>query len=717
MFETLKPPRHAARLAIALVFAVTAPANAQAPANTQAPADTQAPAPQPVASTPPTHAGAPARKVDESALRYYAASGQTARAQAELQRLRRLYPNWAPPDLDYAQATPGGEDEQDLWDLYGADKLDELREAIAERRKAEPGWEPSPDLRAKLAGKLFRNQILGLAGKQRYGEIVQALKDSGASLEGVDIDVLWAIAEAYHRSRQDADALTVYETILDHESNAQLRLTTVKKAMSSLRMDEVERLLAMARKDSAGHGEFDSLAPDIARARIAAFLHDERLEQVDSRDLKIFGEFASAASDPNQPGLLGWYYYKLKVYSSALDWFNFALSRGGDSMVAHGLALSLRWLGRKRETEEVAYAWRKPLVNNSILFIDTLETDLTKPIPPYIEPERLTRYGETTLASASGEGAQALAWYSYNSCQFDAALRWFERAVAWRPKEATVYGYVLTLMRMNKRRDAIQLINRYDGLFPKVVELLFPDAAPKPPTPCESWDPGRRWTSVETARPAATRPPGSYVRDPARQYVWGRVAAPDDSTSGRGLRAYAPKISRSEFPIRVGPENALRFAPVEQPLAINAPVGADPAAASGGFAPEPFPEGVPLVARCVPGVGRMPYERYGFALLPAYNGVTTASAPTAAEQLAPAGTLWASERGDQTPGEQFTQPAGLPQATAVSAPIGAPATPPGGVPPLRNAPSATDPAIAAPPPIVLPTPAAPSFGSPPQRNG
>ncbi len=707
MFETLKPPRHAAHMAIALAFAASAPAHAQTPAL------------PPVGSTPPARAGAPARKVDESALRYYAASGQTARAQAELRRLRRLYPNWAPPDLDYAQATPGGEDEQDLWDLYGADKLDELREAIAERRKAEPGWEPSADLRAKLAGKLFRNQILGLAGKQRYGAIVQALKDSGASLEGVDIDVLWAIAEAYHRSRQDADALNVYKTILAHESNAQLRLTTVKKAMSSLRMDEVERLLAMARKDSAGHGEFDSLAPDIARARIAAFLHDERLEQVNPQDLKIFGDFASAASDPNQPGLLGWYYYKLKVYSSALDWFSFALSRGGDSMVAHGLALSLQRLGRKRETEEVAYAWRKPLVNNSILFIDTLETDLTKPIPPYIEPERLTRYGEAALASASGEGSQALAWYSYNSCQFDAALQWFERAVAWHPKEATVYGYVLTLMRLKKRRDAIQLINRYDGLFPTVVELLFVDGAPKPPTPCETWNQARSWTSMEAARAAPSYPPGSYVRDPARQYVWGRVAAPDDSAPRRGLRSYAPKISRTEFPIRVGPENPMRFAAVEQPIAINAPVGADPAAAPGGFAREPDPDSIPLVARRVPGVGRMPYERYGFALLPAYNGVTAASAPTAAEQPAPAGTLWASERGDETPGEKFAQPAGPPQTTAASTPVGAPPKQPGGVQPLRNVPSAAGPvpAVAAPPSIVLPTPAAPSFGASPQRNG
>jgi hypothetical protein len=70
--------------------------------------------------------------------------------------------------------------------------------------------------------------------------------------------------------------------------------------------------------------------------------------------------------------------------------------------------------------------------------------------------------------------------------------------------------------------------------------------------------------------------------------------------------------------------------------------------ALGGQAPPIFsaPEvnfaGAPLVARRVPGVGPMPYERYGFALLAAYNGQTTASAPHSAA-YAPAGTPWAQQ--------------------------------------------------------------------------
>lgn len=577
-----------------------------------------------------------AQSVDESALRYYASTGQAVRAEAEMRRLSALYPEWKPPENLDAKATGGGEDEDVLWDLFAADRLDELHAAIDARRAAEPGWEPSADLRAKFRAKLIRVQVAGMAKDQRFGDIVNWLKTSRVKLDGVDVDVLWTVAEAYQKSRMNDQALAIYTGILTNNSNSAQRLATVQKAMGSLRMSEVEQLLSLAHKDAAGHNEFAPIATDIARARIAAFLHDERRDEVEDVDIGLFSDYARKAVDPNQPALLAWYNYKLKRFSPALDWFKFALEHGGDAMVAHGLAHTLRFLGMKREAEEVAYAWREPLINNSILFIDILETDLTKQIPPYIEPARLARYGDVTLSTASGEGAQALAWYAYNSCQFDAALQWFERAVAWHPKEPTVYGYALTLRRLKKRHELIELINRYDGLFPKAVEILLPDGRIHPPTPCDENVRQPRYPQT-AAGWDAPHPSYGVVQDPARQFAWGRIAGPGQAANEY---ASAPKVSRAEFPIHVPPENPLRFAPAGQAPLINARVEGNPPAEAAGFAREPAPYALPLVARRVPGVGPMPYERYGFALLPGYNGVITASWPTASEQIAPVGTLW-----------------------------------------------------------------------------
>ena len=394
------------------------------------------------------------RGPDESALRYYASLQQTQRAQTEMKRLQRLYPDWQPPENIFNTPAAGSVDEQPFWDLFAVGNMEQLRADIDKRMKKEPGWQPSADLMDKIRRKETRLSITGLWKSGKFKDIIAFIKGNSEAVgEDTDVDILWTVAEAYAKTKQTADALNIYKSIMKNNREPEQRLATVQKAMSILRMIDVEELIAMAKRDSRGRSELDGIAIDITRGRISAFLHDERPEPIPEDEMKAFEEYASKDKDPNQPGLVAWYYYKTKVFSQSLEWFKYAIEKGGDSMIAHGLAHSLRELGMYRETEEVSYAWREPLVNNSILFIDILERDLTKEIPPYIEPERLLRYAQVTMDNAAGEGAQGLAWYAYNSCQFQVAHEWFERAVAWLPKEATVYGYALTLQKLKKSKE------------------------------------------------------------------------------------------------------------------------------------------------------------------------------------------------------------------------------------------------------------------------
>ena len=71
---------------------------------------------------------------DETALRFYAAQNQMKRVAIEIERLRRLYPYGAAETL-VEPASTSSEDEQPLWDLFGADRLEELRIAIEQRQK------------------------------------------------------------------------------------------------------------------------------------------------------------------------------------------------------------------------------------------------------------------------------------------------------------------------------------------------------------------------------------------------------------------------------------------------------------------------------------------------------------------------------------------------------------------------------------------------------
>jgi hypothetical protein len=575
---------------------------------------------------------------DDSAVRYYASRNETVRVNAEIGRLKRLYPGWQPPKDLYDAPTTGVEDEAELWSLFSADRVDELNAAISARKAAERGWQPSADLQQKIVRKTIRLKIADYLKQGRWLDIVNYAHSIELSADA-EVDVLWTTAEAFARTKQNDEAVRLYKIVLTNDKSPAERIATIQKAMANLRMADVEPLIAMGSPAIGGGTEFASIAIDITRARISAYLHSEREQNVPEADMRAFQEFAHSATDPNQAGLVGWYSYAHHDYNAALEWFKLSISRGGDAMIAHGLAHSLRALGYNREVEEVAYAWRQPLINNAVLFIDILETDLTREIPPFIEPERLARYAAETLRLASGEGAQALAWYSYNTCQFETALAWFQRADAWRPKEATTYGYALTLRRLRMRKQFFEVVNRYDGLFPKVIALIYPDDAYHPPTLCDR-QPALHSAQVTTADGVPVPRPASFQT--------GDVAALSEmdikNRAKFSLASHAdrmPSISLAEFPVAVDAQNALRFAS----LAANSPLLQSGAPLVGDFVHETMPLDEPVVARRVPGVGPMPYERYGYALLTAYNGQKTASAPHSAA-YAPAGTLWSRQMAD-----------------------------------------------------------------------
>ena len=598
---------------------------------------------------------------DLSALRYYLSQGQKERVEIEIRRLKKLYPNWEVPQSVFDTRAAGAVDEQPLWDLYAAGEMQLLRQEIAKRMREEPGWKPSDDLMSKIKLKEMRNKITNLWKAGKWKDLVKFVKKEGYGGADADIDIMWTVAEAYARTKRSDDALGIYQSILRSNNNPEQRLATVQKAMAALRMSDVEKLIAMAKTDANGKSELAPIAIDITRARISAFLHDERKEEIAEKEVEAFEDYAKTAKDPDQPGLIAWYNYKRKVLPNALEWFKFAIGRGGDSMIAHGLAHTLRELKLKRDTEEVSYAWREPLVNNSILFVDILERDLTRQIPPYIEPARLRRYAQVTMDTAAGEGAQGLGWYAYNTCQFKVALRWFQHAVAWHPKEATVYGLAITMQRLKMRKEFWELINRYDGLFPKVIEIIYPDDYYHPPTPCEVFRrKGHKAAKAVMASPVLQQPSTPYqalaqaqsFRSADGRLATGAASSNDPSaapvwqTQRGGLTPLRlrknirePRISRRLFPVSVDGQNPLRRWPVGRLLGRPAPNATARRGAGGGTPAEPAHQMKQLVARRVPGVGAMPYERWGYQLLPAYNGRTQASEPHTAVKAAK-GTLW-----------------------------------------------------------------------------
>ena len=609
-----------------------------------------------------------AQIVDESALRYYASRKQKERVEVEIRRLQRIDSNWRPP-ADLWTARPSSENENELWELFASDNMEGLRKAFEARRAREPGWTPSTDLANKFRRKELRKEIIANKLMGHWTEAAAAADRGNFEADTGDVEILWDIAEGYARTKRPEEALNILTLVLRTRSEPQERSATVQRAISTLPMIDAERLIAMARTDANGNSEFSSLGIDITRARISAFLHDQPAKDVSAADLTTFRDYARSVADANQAGLVAWYALKKGDVYEALEWFKTAIAQGGDATIAHGLAHTLRKLGQLREAEEVAYAWREPSPANMILFIDIMADQLTRAAPVRFEAERLSRYAAVTAQTSSGEGAQALAWYAYNSCQFEISSDWFRRAVAWFPKETTVFGYALTLRRLKRHQEFVEIVNRYDGLFPKVLTLLFPEPGAEPASPCDGASPAK--TGV-AARSAEFLDLGNDRSFKSRTLPQGRLghAVPRPTMLSADVPDNVPQIRRSDFPIAVAPENPLRFP------------AAETFRGSSGVVTVWRERGVfaaVTVARRVPGVGVLPYEKYGLKLQRAWNGTDQPNLSANIDAQAPIGTIWYAEHAALATEAPHVATAARPSASSLASD----ASLPGGLAPSR----------------------------------
>lgn len=428
------------------------------------------------AAATPAVPEAPRVEVDESALRYYAGQNNSARVDAEIRRLRTLYPGWEPPADLYKPGGGRGPD-QPLWDLYGQDRLDDLRAEINRRSEREPGWRPPADLIAKLERKEARGRLIAASDAKNHADVLAIAKKDATLVDVGDPDTLWRIAEAYAAAGEPERAKDLYRLILIGEHPAPLRQATIQKALVVLPLDATRDLMALGRKGNDGRGEFDGLEIDILRARVGRALSGTTEAPPAVDELAPLIDAARDRKDPTDAELLGWYDYRAARFSAAHDWFKASLAQGNKQKAALGLALSLRALGRIGEAETIAWERRQESEEFIELFVEVVAADLTSDMPTPSTAERLARFAEAVKTLQSGNGAQALGWYAYKAGQYPAAAAWFEAAMQWQPAAKTAEGHLLALLASARRDDALRLLATYQPTYPELAMLARPTRA------------------------------------------------------------------------------------------------------------------------------------------------------------------------------------------------------------------------------------------------
>lgn len=417
--------------------------------------------------------GAAPSEADRAALRYFAREGDVERLEAELRRLRALYPGWNPPrDLLDAQ----GEDVelQRVYALVGDQRYDEARAAIAERQQRDPTYEPPDRLVALLQLAAVRSELREASEASNYAEVLRIAEANEGILTCEDVDSIWRVAEAFAQTGRPQRAYDAYAYVITTCTDEDPQAGSLQKAADILTPQQVLQLFTLKGVD-IGTGTFGQAALDIIRGAVALAGQDEAYV-VPQEYVDLLAEYARTGTNLEDAMLVGYYLYRNGFASEAALWFRFALDNGLGADAAEGYVLALRATGNREDAflaREVAYEWREQTPELMTIYLEAVASLLTADQLGELSVDDTTqlaveRYVPVVIQQRDANGAQALGWYAFNTCQFIIAEEWFITSANWVPSEVAIFGLALTRLRIGDLEGFEEVVDEWAPLYESV---------------------------------------------------------------------------------------------------------------------------------------------------------------------------------------------------------------------------------------------------------
>ena len=409
--------------------------------------------------------------VDESALRYFASHGDTARLETEISRLRALYPDWTPPKDPLAIPQNSDTQLESMWQLYSQARYAELRKAIAERQIAESGWAPPADLTDRLTVAEGRVRLMNASDVKQYETVVRIGAETPSLLTCSEVDVLWRLAEAFFKTGKAQRATDAYAYILNNCESSAERLATVQKAASLLPPETVQDLLTKEKTAQDGTKEFDAIRDDLARGYLARAEADEKIT-VPASYLDRVERLAEAGGLASDALLLGWYHLPRGDGATAEKWFRRARDKEDSAEASQGLALALLERDAPLEAEEIMYRWRDASPDAKSVYLAATAGLLARDPPVSLTPQVLKRIAAEVIEARDAATAQQFGWYARALNQPQTALQWFKTALSWKPDdEPSAYGLAVTYLQLEDAKALSQIQRLWAGRSERIAKV------------------------------------------------------------------------------------------------------------------------------------------------------------------------------------------------------------------------------------------------------
>lgn len=433
------------------------------------------------ATSEPAVAGDPTKpdEVELAALYYYADEGQQERVTAETERLRLKYPGFEIPEDVFLPKVARGTDESLLWKLYEKDDFTGIDAEMIRRKTETPDWEPTADFADKLARKKQRVLMIEAASAKNWTGVIDAGTGIDPSRE-TDVDLLWTLIDAYSATGMKKPLADTYRGILLREPKLPdaVLVTTLQKAVRDFPAAEVATVIDRLAITPSLQIALQPVSFDLLRKSVADFNADP--EQTKPLADSVIDPLADAAEkNPSDGALLGWYYLKIKQPAAAADWFEKALDNKADAENAKGLYLSLAAQNLEEEAYQVAADHLQDLSGDPEFLMNALSLRFAKPDTAVIDEKIVASYSTTILQTLNADHAEILAWYAYNSKQYEASAAWFQKSLDWKPAAARVKGLALSYLRLADKKDYAALEEKYAAAYPDIWAEIKTAAPPK----------------------------------------------------------------------------------------------------------------------------------------------------------------------------------------------------------------------------------------------
>ena len=205
-----------------------------------------------------------------------------AGSNAEIARLRALYPNWTPPsDLSQLSGGPGAAAARSAHRtaLEPLSRGPDRRGARGHRRAPGLGrnWKPPEELVTALETVEARRRLTNASDTGQWRTVLSVATEAPGLLTCTNVDVLWRVAEAFARTDQPNRTRDVYTYILTNCANPAERLATLQKALLVLPEPQVTDLLQFERRTGEAPDDFSSIRDELARRRVERASLDSKM--------------------------------------------------------------------------------------------------------------------------------------------------------------------------------------------------------------------------------------------------------------------------------------------------------------------------------------------------------------------------------------------------------------------------------------------------------